>query len=123
MSNTLFFMCDSKTPVGVTRTNIANTSTIVVKADVHMPENPVKHKLCSSNLHNGIRPSRKSRSNTRFPEVDDIRIIESENINISCNKKEHDQQKHSKHKWSLRIKLQTYENENSLTGNLVNILE
>ena len=107
----------SKTPVGVTHTNIGNTSTIVVKADVHMPENPVKHNLCSSNLHNRIRPSRKSRSNTRFPEVDDIRIIESENINISCNKKEHDQQKHSKHKWSLRIKLQTYENENSSTGN------
>ena len=107
----------SKTPVGVTRTNIANTSTIVVKADVHMPENPVKHNLCSSNLHNRIRPSRKSRSNTSFPDVDDIRIIESENINISCSKKEHDRQKDSKHKWSLRIKLQTCENENSLTGN------
>ena len=59
----------------------------MVKADVHMPENPVDHNLCSSNLHNRIRPSRKSRSTMRFPEVDDIRVIESENINISCNKK------------------------------------
>ena len=107
----------SKTPAGLTPTNIANTSTIVVKADVHMPENPAKHNLCSSNLHNRIRPSRKSRSNAGFSEVDDIRVVESENINISSNKMEHDQQKHSKHKWSLRIKLQAYENENSLTGN------
>ncbi|KOC65862.1 ATPase family AAA domain-containing protein 5 [Habropoda laboriosa] len=101
----------SKTPVDLTHADIANMSPIVVKADVHMTENSIIHNLHRSNSNNGIQSSKENkRSNLQFSEMDDISIIESENIDISNNKKKQQDKQHSKRKWALRIKLETYEN-------------
>ncbi|XP_017759978.1 PREDICTED: ATPase family AAA domain-containing protein 5 [Eufriesea mexicana] len=106
----------SKTPGDLIHTNMANMSTIVVKADVHMTENSIKHELYKTNSSNKIQPSKKNKK-SEFSQIDDIRIIESENINILNNKKKlQDEQQHNKHRWSLRIKLQTYEDENASLG-------
>ncbi|CAK9814031.1 Enhanced level of genomic instability 1, partial [Anthophora plagiata] len=92
--------------------DIANISPIVVKADVHMTENVIKHDLHTSNSKNEIQSSKENeKSNLEFSKIDDISIIESENINFSSNKKKEQGKQHSKHKWSLRIKLQTCEND------------
>ncbi|XP_076242748.1 enhanced level of genomic instability 1 isoform X2 [Calliopsis andreniformis] len=102
----------SKTPVDITNRNAKDISTIIVKADVHVSEDSVKPSFLSSDLKTKIRPIKKNRPNLNFCHVDDISIIESENISTSLNNK----QERNKQKWSLRIKLQTYENENSLSG-------
>lgn len=96
--------------------NMKDMSTIVVKADVHMSENSVKQNLLGSQSKNKIKSVKKNRSNIKFPGIDDITVVGSENIS-------HNKQENSKHKWSLRIKLQNYENEDSISGNLVNILK
>lgn len=96
---------------------MANVSTLVVKADVHI-ENTVRHGLYKSKLNNGILSSKKSKP--EFSEIDDIQVIESENIDVSNNKEKNQniEQQHNKHRWSLRIKLQTHKNENIISGTL-----
>ncbi|XP_053981317.1 ATPase family AAA domain-containing protein 5 isoform X1 [Hylaeus volcanicus] len=114
----------SKTPMNLTHTNISDMSTIVVKADVHMTENSVKHSGCISNSKNEVRPNRKNRSNLHFSQIDDISIIESENINISQTKAEHKQQQNNhKRRWSLRVKLRNCKDENSLSAENVSVEE
>ncbi|XP_076632832.1 enhanced level of genomic instability 1 isoform X1 [Colletes latitarsis] len=107
-----------KTPVDLTHTNISDMSTIVVKADVHIAENSIKHGIHNSDLSNEIRPNRKNRSDLDLPQIDDINIIGSENISTSHKKKEHDQQQqNNKCRWSLRVKFRNYEDKNSILGN------
>lgn len=105
----------SKTPVNLVHTNMANVSTLVVKADVHI-ENTIRHGLYKSKLNNEILSSKKNKS--EFSEIDDIQVIESENIDVSNNKEKNQniEQQHNKHRWSLRIKLQTHKNENISDG-------
>lgn len=95
---------------------MANVSTFVVKADVHI-ENTIRHGLYKSKLNNEILSSKKNKS--EFSEIDDIQVIESENIDVSNNKEKNQniEQQHNKHRWSLRIKLQTHKNEN-ISGTL-----
>ncbi|XP_046143459.1 replication factor C subunit 1 isoform X2 [Osmia bicornis bicornis] len=108
----------SKTPVNLTHTDMADISTIIVKADVHMSQNTIDHDLYTSVSNNAIRPNKKSKSkDLQFSQMDDIDVIESESSNISNNEKERNDQLQNKHRWSLRIKFQTYEDENTLSGN------
>ena len=94
---------------------MTNMSTIVVKADVHMTENNSRCDLHKSSLSNKVQSNKKT-NKLDFSQMDDIRIIESESVNIlSDNKKQQNKQRY-KHRWSLRIKLQTYENENTSPG-------
>ncbi|CAL7948152.1 unnamed protein product [Xylocopa violacea] len=106
----------SKTPMNLVHTNVANITTIVVKADVHTTENNVKHSSHKSNIYNGMQSCRKNRiSNLEYSQMDDIIIIDPEDTNILNNKKnQQDEQQHNKHRWSLPIKLQTYANENTV---------
>lgn len=95
---------------------MTNVSTLVVKADVHI-ENTIRHGLYKSKLNNGILSNKKNKP--EFSEIDDIQVIESENIDISNNKeKNQNVEQHNKHRWSLRIKLQTHKNENIISGTL-----
>ncbi|XP_034192212.1 enhanced level of genomic instability 1 isoform X2 [Osmia lignaria lignaria] len=108
----------SKTPVNLTHTDMADISTIIVKADVHMSQNTTDHDLYTSVSNNAIRPKKKGKSkDLQFSQMDDIDVIESESSNISNNEKERKDQLQNKHRWSLRIKFQTYEDENTLLGN------
>lgn len=112
----LFLFSYSKTPVNLVHTNMANVSTLVVKADVHI-ENTIRHGLYKSKLNSGILSSKKNKP--EFSEIDDIQVIESENIDVLNNKeKNQNVEQHNKHRWSLRIKLQTHKNENIISGTL-----
>nr|XP_033336733.1 ATPase family AAA domain-containing protein 5 [Megalopta genalis] len=102
----------SKVPVNLTHSNVANMSTIVVKADVHMAENSTQHNIYNSSSKKGPQLNKQNKLDMKFSQIDDISIIDSENINMTCKTKKHDSCGQSKHRWSLRIKLQNYENEN-----------
>ncbi|XP_076655766.1 enhanced level of genomic instability 1 [Halictus rubicundus] len=102
----------SKVPVNSTHSNTANMSTIVVKADVHMAENSTQHNIYSSSSKCGTQLNRQNKLDTKLSKIDDINIIESENLNITCKNRKHDQYGQNKHRWSLRIKLQNSENKN-----------
>ncbi|XP_060815268.1 ATPase family AAA domain-containing protein 5 [Bombus pascuorum] len=102
----------SKIPMDLVHTNV---STIVVKADVHMTENNARCELYKSDISSTIQSNKKT-NKLELSQMDDIRIIESENINILNNKKKQQNEQNHKHRWSLRIKLQTYENENAPAG-------
>lgn len=102
---------------------MADISTIIVKADVHMSQNTIDHDLYNSVSNNAIQPNKKSKSkDLQFSGIDDIEVIESESTNISNNEKKRKDQLQNKHRWSLRIKFQTYEDENTLSGKLKIIL-
>ncbi|XP_043527422.1 ATPase family AAA domain-containing protein 5 [Frieseomelitta varia] len=103
----------SKTPVDLVD-GMTNMSTIVVKADVHMTENNSRYDLHNSSSSNKVQSNKKNE--LEFSQMDDIKIIESENVNILNDNKKQQNKQHYKHRWSLRIKLQTYENENVSPG-------
>ncbi|XP_078037453.1 enhanced level of genomic instability 1 [Augochlora pura] len=104
----------SKVPANLTHSNVANMSTIVVKADVHMAENSTQHKIYNSNSKFAPQLNKQNKLDMKFSKIDDISIVDSENINITCTTKKPDSCGQSKHRWSLRIKLQNHENENLL---------
>lgn len=105
----------SKTSVNLTNTNMADISTILVKADVHMSQNSIKHNSYNAVSSNAILSSKRSKtSSLQFSEVDDISVIESEIIDIANNEKKQKFQPLNKRRWSLRIKFQTREDENAL---------
>ncbi|XP_076749848.1 enhanced level of genomic instability 1 [Xylocopa sonorina] len=107
----------SKTPVDLAHPNVANITTIVVKADVHTTENNVKRSLRKPNIYNEMQSCRKNiKSNLKYNQMDDIIIIDPENTNILNNKtNQQDEQQHNKHEWLLPVKMSTYTNENALS--------
>lgn len=92
-------------------------STFIVKADVHRTDN--------SDIESVIKPiSNKRYSNEKCPKseldlstVDDIHTIASENYSPQTIKQ--DKQKREKPRWSLRIKLHSSEDNDSLNGNII----
>ncbi|XP_076296984.1 enhanced level of genomic instability 1 [Lasioglossum baleicum] len=102
----------SKVPANSAHSNIANMSTIVVKADVHMAENSIQHSIYSSSSKCGSQLNRQNKLDAKLSEIDDINIIKSENRNATSKNRKHDQCGQNKHRWSLRIKLHNSENEN-----------
>ncbi|KOX80759.1 ATPase family AAA domain-containing protein 5 [Melipona quadrifasciata] len=111
----VLFVHNSKTPVDLVHADMTNMSTIVVKADVHMTENNSKCDLHKSSSSNKVQSNKKT-NELEFSQMDDIKIIESKNVNILNDNKKQQNNQHYKHRWSLRIKLQTYENENVSPG-------
>lgn len=92
------------------------TSTFIVKADVHRSDNseiePVK-PISEKRYSNKKSP----KSELDLSTVNDIHIIESENFSPYAIKQ--DQQKREKPRWSLRIKLHSSEDNDSLNGNVI----
>jgi len=95
-------------------------STFTVKADVHRTDN------------SDIEPMRKLKSNEKYlnkkcpkseldlSTMDDIHVIESENL-LSLQPIRQDKQKREKPRWSLRIKLHSSEDNDSLYGNIIQL--
>ncbi|KAG5348082.1 ATAD5 protein, partial [Acromyrmex charruanus] len=103
----------SKSPLGLTNKDEKCVSTFTVKADVHRTDN------------SDIEPMRKLKSNEKYlnkkcpkseldlSTMDDIHVIESENL-FSLQPIKQDKQKREKPRWSLRIKLHSSEDNDSL---------
>ncbi|XP_076398232.1 enhanced level of genomic instability 1 isoform X2 [Megachile rotundata] len=109
----------SKTSVNLTNTNMADISTILVKADVHMSQNSIEHDLHNAVSSNAISSNkRRKTSSLQFSEVDSISVVESEIIDIPNNEKKQKYQELNKGRWSLRIKFQTREDENTSLGEI-----
>ncbi|KYQ56478.1 ATPase family AAA domain-containing protein 5 [Trachymyrmex zeteki] len=107
----------SKSPLGLTSKDEKCVSTFTVKADVHRTDN------------SDIEPMKKPKSNKKYSNkkcpksseldlsaMDDIHVIESENL-FSLQTVKQDKQKREKPRWSLRIKLHTSEDNDSLYSN------
>ncbi|KYN10078.1 PREDICTED: replication factor C subunit 1 [Trachymyrmex cornetzi] len=105
----------SKSPLGLTNKDEKCVSTFTVKADVHRTDNS---DVC-------VEPMRKLKSNKKYPNkkctkseldlstMDDIHVVESENL-LSLQPVKQDKQKREKPRWSLRIKLHSSEDNDSL---------
>lgn len=117
-----YFIRNSKVPVNLAHSDITNVSTIVVKADVHMAENSTQRNMYNSSSNNGTQSKRQKKLNMELSQLDTISIVESENINVTSKTRKRNQHEQNKHRWSLRIKLQSCENRNVLPGNLTNSL-
>lgn len=95
-------------------------STFVVKADVHRTDNsdvePVTKPILNKRYSNKTCP----KSELDLSTADDIHIIASENLfSPQTVKDKQDKQKRDKPRWSLRIKLHSSEDNNSLNGNII----
>ncbi|XP_070524431.1 enhanced level of genomic instability 1 isoform X2 [Cardiocondyla obscurior] len=102
----------SKSPLGLTNKN-EDVSTFIVKADVHRTDNsdvePVKQ--ISNKRYSSEKQCLKSELD--LSAVNDIHFIESENL-FSPQIVKQDKQKREKPRWSLRIKLHSSEDNESL---------
>lgn len=90
-------------------------STFIVKADVHRSDNSDIEPVTKPILEKRHSNKKNPKSELDLSTVDDIYIIESENCSPHTLKQ--DQQK--KPRWSLRIKLHSSENNDSLNGNVI----
>ncbi|KYM94827.1 ATPase family AAA domain-containing protein 5 [Cyphomyrmex costatus] len=105
----------SKLPLGLTSEDAKCVSTFIVKADVHRTDNSDTEPVCVRDLKlNKKDPNKKcSKSELDLSTMNDIHVIESENL-FSLQKVKQDEQKREKPRWSLRIKLHSSKNNDSL---------
>nr|XP_031833286.1 ATPase family AAA domain-containing protein 5 [Nomia melanderi] len=106
----------SKVPVNLAHSDITDVSTIIVKADVHMAENSTQCNMYNSSSNNAKQLKRQNKLDMELSQLDTISILESENISTTSKSRKHSQREQNKHRWSLRIKLQSCENRNPISG-------
>lgn len=108
------FLSSSKSHLNVANKNEKCSSTFIVKADVHRTDNSDIEpaiKLISDQTHFN---KKCSKSELDFSTVDDIHILASESL-FSPQTAKQNKLKREK-PWSLRIKLQSSENNDSSNG-------
>lgn len=92
-------------------------TTFVVKADVHRTDNS-DIELVNTAVSNKIysKKTNCSKSKLDLSTIDDIHVVKSENLSLLNTTKETKQKREKT--WSLRIKLHSSEDNNSLNGNI-----
>lgn len=94
-------------------------STFIVKADVHRSDNSDIEPVTKPILERRHSNKKSPKSELDLSTVNDIHIIESENCSPYTIKQ--NQQKREKPRWSLRIKLHSSEDNDSLNGNVIKL--
>jgi len=109
----MIFLLSSKSHLNVTNKN-EKCSTFIVKADVHRTENSDIEPAIKSISDKMYFNKKCSKSELDLSTVDDIHIVASESL-FSSQTIMQVKQKREK-PWSLRIKLRSSENNDSLNG-------
>ncbi|XP_012543644.1 ATPase family AAA domain-containing protein 5 [Monomorium pharaonis] len=102
----------SKSPLKLANKDEKCMSTFIVKADVHRADNSDVEPIKPS-INERYSDKKCLKSELDFSTADDIHIIASENL-FSPQSVKQDKQKREKPRWSLRIKLHSFADNDSL---------
>lgn len=95
-------------------------STFIVKADVHRTDNSDIESVTKPISNKRYSDKKCPKSELDLSTMDDIHIIASENL-FSPQTIKQDKQKREKPRWSLRIKLNSSEDNDPLNGNVIKL--